>query len=69
METKGTIDGFPATIFYSMDGFQFLDISVQLGLVIFQWDQLSFLQQEQILRQLKTEWPMPEESFECLNFK
>jgi len=60
MKLSGTLDGFPATFLYHSNGFEFLDIKVKLGEVIFEWVQLSPLQQIQVLQQLGAALPIAE---------
>lgn len=63
MELLGTMDNYPVKILYNTNGFEFLNIGVQVGLVVFEWDQLSSLQQDQILKQLKNNLPRTEENY------
>jgi hypothetical protein len=63
MELKGTLDGFPAEFLYRSNGFEFIDIKVKLGEVIFEWDQLSPLQQVQVLQQLDSAFPIVEKNY------
>lgn len=53
MSIDGFLDGHPVKILYDYDGLRYLDIFIKIGEVVFDWDELSPLQQEQVDKQLK----------------
>lgn len=62
-ELKGVLDGYPAVFLFNTNGFEFFNIGVKLGLVVFEWEQLSPMQQEQVIKQLNTNFSFIEENY------
>lgn len=63
MQLRGILDGFPVVFLYKSNGFEFLDIQVKMSEVVFEWDQLSTLQQIQVLQQLEAALPVAEANY------
>ncbi len=53
MRIEGVIDGQNIVITFDTDGTDFFDVSVIIGDVLFDWWQLSSIQQEQIKKQIQ----------------
>lgn len=62
MWLEGRLEGQPAIIHYESNGFGFNITHVNIGFISFDWDDLNVLQQEKVMNQLISKFPLTEET-------